>query len=447
LLILMVSAFLVAFAGGDDSARHDAQLLLDTIDALQQTVEDFRCEFEGSVRFQGKVAEAMKVGEDGVYNSYSGVFIWRKGGDIHIENWQRQASQNQIMRESIVVRMAQGQAEQYSRSNDAPLGYAAIKSPKDVKTWFWGMGMIFLVDRMKREVADPTFDPSVSDDEIDGRPLKVLNIALTGVPGSLMYRYWIDMRRSGQVVRQEDYTAGKIMIRRLDIKLAAFKVGNDEVWMPVAGDAVGYSALVDKKPVVMKEPQAFEKISVVGGTMAFNKHLGPDAFTIKYKPGTPVSDSLRRLEYEYGQQSIGTNPTKPEVESKLKELLAKAEEQKSQLVVASVSEGFPLWTWLAWGFGALVLISCVTLWIQGGRADGDETAGEVGSAIGVAHERFAASGKMASRCGTAGLHGPVPRSDAGCRLVRRRPGGANEVRLRRERPVHTAAPRRTPRQV
>ena len=39
--------------------------------------------------------------------------------------------------------------------------------------------------------------------------------------------------------------------------------------------------------------------------MEFNKRPGPEVFTIKYKPGTPISDNLRKLQYEFGQQKIG----------------------------------------------------------------------------------------------------------------------------------------------
>jgi hypothetical protein len=103
----------------------------------------------------------------------------------------------------------------------------------------------------------------------------------------------------------------------------------------------------------------------VGGTMEFNKHPGREVFTIKYKPGTPVSDNLRKLQYEFGQQKIGTKPTKAEAEAMLKEQLAKAEQQKSELVAAAPSRSFDWWTWLTWAFAAAVLgTSLVAFWVQ-----------------------------------------------------------------------------------
>jgi len=366
MLALLLPTVLTVLTVGDDSMRHEAQLLVDTIESLQQPVEDFRCEYEGTIRVRGTVAQAFKLGDDDVLDSYSGVFIWKKGGDTRIEGWHRQAMNNQINRESTAVRIQQQQAEKYSRFNDAGLGASTIDKPARVTTTRSSMGTIFLIDRIKREVANPAFDPSVSEDQIDGRPLKVLAIAITGVPDSLLRRYWIDLRRNGHVVREEIYRGKghRVMAKRLDIKLAPFKIGKSEVWMPVSGESVGYEATVDKKPVVLKQPQAFEKIYVVNGTMEFNRHPGPDVFTIRYKPGTPVSDNLRKLQYEYGQQKVGTNPTKPEVQKMLDEQLAMAHQQKSELVVASNSEGIPWSTWLASGFGALVVISSIVLWVQ-----------------------------------------------------------------------------------
>ena len=59
--------------------------------------------------------------------------------------------------------------------------------------------------------------------------------------------------------------------------------------------------------------------------------------------------------------------TRAEAEKTLKEQVAQAERQKAELVTASPSEGFDWTPWLAWGFGVLVVISSIALWIQRGR--------------------------------------------------------------------------------
>jgi hypothetical protein len=351
----------------DGSAKDEARLLLDTMESLLQPVEDFRCEYEGTLRARGKVAQSVKVREDSVFDSYGGVFIWKKGGDTRIEGWHRQADGNRIRRESTVVRIQDHRAEQHSQFNDQSVGSATISDPKDVRTWLSTMGTIFMLDKIKREIADSALDASVSDDQVDGRPLKVLSISIMGLPDSLLSRYWIDLRRNGHVVRREDYlrgNAGSVVSFRLEVALASFRVDNSEVWMPVSGESVGYAAMGDRVPVVMKAPQVFEKLYVVNGTMEFNKHPGPDVFTIRYRPGTPISDAVRRMQYEFGQQKIGVNPSRSEVEKMLKEQLSEARKQKAELVVADASEGSHWSSWLAWVFGAAAAASLVAFQIQ-----------------------------------------------------------------------------------
>ncbi len=368
MLLMILSIYLTASSGGDGPGTNDARLLIDSIESLQQPVDDFRCEYEGSLRYKGKVAEYTEVGDNGLYESFSGIFVWKRGGDIHSESLHRRVTDNRIARESLVVRMRDHQAEQYHRLNDAPLGYSVIKDPKEINlSQFNCLTSIFLINRLRREVASESFEASVSQDEIEGRPLKVLNIAAKGAPGPLIFRYWVDMRRNGHVVRQYSYVSGNVIAARLDIKLAPFNVGGTEVWMPVYGDKVGYMAIVDKKPVVTKEPTSLETIYIIGSSIEFNKRPGREAFTIKYKLGTPISDNLRKLEYEFGQQKIDLRPSKADAEKMLKEQLAKASKQRSELVVASPSEGFDWASWIAWVFAAVILVSSVVLWIQSRR--------------------------------------------------------------------------------
>ena len=210
-----------------------------------------------------------------------------------------------ILRKSLVVRIREHQAEEYQRENDAPLGVASVKSWREVTSWQPGcLGRINLFDKIKRDFTDEWLDASVNDDQAKGRPLKVLTVALKDVPGSLLFRYWIDLRRSGQVVRMETYAPGKLMDSRMDINLASFNVGDTEMWIPVSGEFVGYAGIENDKPSVAKEPTVLETIYVVGGTMEFNKRPGPEVFTIKYKPGTPISDHLRQMTTEFARRRL-----------------------------------------------------------------------------------------------------------------------------------------------
>jgi hypothetical protein len=367
LLSCMIAMILTVAPGQDHGPKNDARVLIETIESVQQPVEDFRCEFEGTTRFMGKIAELPKDGDNGPHESFSGVFIWKRGGDIHSDSLKRRAVDGRVDQETLVVRAAQRQAEEYYRPNDAAIGHAVIKDPKLVKlSQHDCYASIFLLDTIKRDVTAENHEAWVSDDEIDGRPLKVLNIALrrTNVPNSLIGRYWIDLRRNGHVVRAEGYQSGQRMGGRLDIRLAPFRVGGVEVWMPVHGVRTGYVALVDKKVVVTKDPTSVTTLYVVNGTMEFNKGPGPQVFTIKYKPGTPISDKLRKLQYEFGQQSLQPRPTKADVEGMLNDAIAKADAQKAMLVVAPQGGGLDWMSLMAWGFGAMLAVSSIALLIQ-----------------------------------------------------------------------------------
>jgi len=154
------------------------------------------------------------------------------------------------------------------------------------------------------------------------------------------------------------------MIGRCDIKLEQFHLNGQIFWMPVRGESYSYAIKVDNKPVITKEPTVIECIYVVGGTMEFNKRPGPDTFNLKYKPGTPVSDRLRQMSYEFGRPKISPRPTKVEVQKMLNEQVATAEAQKAELIVVPPSQQTYWLPWVAGGLGAAVLVSLVALQVQ-----------------------------------------------------------------------------------
>lgn len=338
--------------------------LLATIDALQQPIQDFQCECEGSLRFMRELASKPDQGDGEVVETFSGFFVRKYGGDTRSDIFRRRFGQ--IVRDSLVVRMKDQRVERYIRENNSPLGNSTITTPSKFNNMSAGYyGRIFLVDKMRRELGNTEeFTTSVRDDQLEGRPYKVLEVGLTGVPDSLIYRYLIDLRRTGQVVRYETYAPGKVRNGYTDIQLASFKIGDTEVWMPVFSKSVGYAAIKDKRPYVTKEPTSLETLYVVSGTMEFNKHPGDDVFTIQYKLGTPISDQLRKVTYEFGQPTTSNKPSKADAEKMLAEEVAKAEAQRKELVVASSYAGGDSWSWLAWGFGALALVSTVTLYVR-----------------------------------------------------------------------------------
>jgi len=377
-----LALLLVCFIGGDDGrkenpSKREAQSLVDAIESLQQPVDDFRCEFEGAIHLnrQAQKVRKLELRDDGFYESYSGVFIWRRGGDIYIDVYRRRAPGNAIERETLVVRLSERNAETYIRPNEATTGVARLMDPNEVFFSGWrGFPLyLFSIAYLDYVVPVPGTDYWFEDGQIDGQPLRIINVGFFTIPGALSDRYWIDLRRNGHVVRREFFdnhidSSGKpVRTRQTNTKLAPYRVGGNEIWMPVSGQDEWYARGdpdTGKNVVREDDPWWLEKINITDGTMEINKHPGPEVFRIKYKPGTPISDNLRKLQYEYGQQRPPGKPTKAEAEKMLNEQVAKAEEQKSTLVVASTSEGFAWSTWFAWGFGALVVVWSVVLWVQ-----------------------------------------------------------------------------------
>ena len=218
-----------------------------------------------------------------------------------------------------------------------------------------------MLDKLKRLSVDEGWELSVDDQEMDGTPFKLINVFLPGSADSVFQQFWIDLKRNGHIVKHVTYDDKHAVTSRQEITLASFVVGNKKVWMPVAGQTNGYVDLVDHKPVTTREATVVNAIHVVAGTMVFNKKPGPEVFNIKYKLGTPISDNLRQMNYEFGQQKIGAKPTVAVAEKMLGEQVAKANEQKGQLISAAPDQGWEWWFWSTCGLALLVLTSVVAL--------------------------------------------------------------------------------------
>lgn len=351
---------------GQPTGTIDASALVDVLESLQTDVKDFRCSFEGTSYFKSEdVKRQRKLKEDGLYNTFSGIFIWTRTGDTFVNTLHRYEPEGRIMREQIVIRSKKKEAERYLRNNDSPIGRGAIEDPSRVNANVAQcFGQIFLIDQIKRMIGTKGIEACVSEEMIEGQRLTVLSFSFQGL-NQVYQRYWIDLQRGGHVVRYEDYAKGNVLVGRIEIKLASFRIDKRDVWMPVSGVCQGYAALDHgDKPAASKEPTSVEFIYAVAGTMEFNKHPGPETFKISYRPGGPITDNLRKLEYEFGQQKVPARLTQAETKRMLEEQIIKAEEQKAELVVSTSSPGIPWSTWFAIGFGLLVVISSVALWMQ-----------------------------------------------------------------------------------
>ena len=176
------------------------------------------------------------------------------------------------------------------------------------------------------------------------------------------------------MVRVEHYSAKNALSGWLDVELARFKVGDASVWMPVSGESIDLMAKGDGRPVLLKEPQSIMKLRVVDGTIEFNKHPGPEVFTVRSKPGMPRTESFRKLESEYARQQVKLNPGNAMILSKYGVQGASGNDEKDELAVGAAAgagarapDRVRFRTWIAWAMGALVLVCCVGAWIWSRR--------------------------------------------------------------------------------
>ena len=340
--------------------------LIDVLESLQPLLEDFRCEYEGTFHFKGEAAKrSLEVGEGGLSDTFSGVFIWKRDGDTRGSTFHRRGSDGRILREELAVRFTKGEAECYERDNDAPLGKGVIDDPSVVNADQSGcLGGIFFLEGIKRLLASPDFEFKITDDAGGGAALKLLTISFKG-NAQLYQRLWLDLRRGGHMVLRETYAAKGELIEGTDVKLSPVKFGMETIWMPVSGRSEGHSALRGKEPYFPKEVTSVQQIDIVAGTLEFNKRPAPSVFRIDYKPGTLISDRLRKAQAEFGRQVPTRLPSKAETEAILRAQLAEAEAQRSELVAEPPTAfGASLSPWLVGVAGTSALVLSIVVLYQ-----------------------------------------------------------------------------------
>ena len=347
----------------------DGKSLIDLIESLQPQLEDFRCEFEGTEVYKTDEAKKeLKLKEDGLADSFGGVFVWKTNGDTYLSTYHREEPEGKVLHERIAVRVAKHEAERDSGYEDDPVGQGVIDDPDFLTTDRTGsFGSIFLFDKVRRHVSNPNFHCVVSSDSTSGRHLAMLTFSFKNI-GKPYLRYWMDLKRGGHGVREEVYQDGDALQARADVKLASFRVGGADFWMPVSGVLEDHTADKDGKTIYSEEPTSIETVYIIHGTLEFNKHPGPKTFTIAYKPGTPISDNIRKLKSEFGRQKTSPLPTRAEATAMLNEQVRQAEEQRKELLAGSPARDAIAWSsWLIPAFGGAALVGSVVLLIRRGR--------------------------------------------------------------------------------
>jgi hypothetical protein len=346
--------------------QDETDQLLESIEALQGGIEDFRCEFEGKVHvIDPEIRARMKLPIQGLRESYSGQFIWKSPGYAFVSSLHRKMNANRVIRFQLAIDPVAAKSTWHRRDNDAELGEGFIASTREMNTDHEGcIGGLVLIDALRRKAKDESYTSEVGMESYDGAPTTTVSFTMKS-SNELASRYWIDMNHGGCIVRREDYGIGRKLAGRTDVKLQQFKIEQGDIWFPVSSSIIRYVTIRDNQPFISETPVATENIYIVQDTLIFNRRPPRTAFDIAFQPGTPIADSLKKLAYEFGQQQAPPRVTQSEAEEMLKEQLGKAAAQRAELIVSSPSgEPFPWTTVLTFLFGSTALISSILVFLQ-----------------------------------------------------------------------------------
>jgi hypothetical protein len=194
-------------------------------------------------------------------------------------------------------------------------------------------------------------------EEIDGNP--VLRISTEHAPKSrnperAVWRYWIDLKRGGYVVREEVRKGPNLWWRLDGVQLARVKLGTaKEVWFPVRAefDSFLFGTKVQPSPVL------HESYRVVRGTLVFNQGLTDERFSIDWKGHKAETPAFKKTVEEFRSTSksiksrLRTDPAG--VQEEQEERLAEADRQSAQLDASPPSRRGWNWPSVLQGFLAI----------------------------------------------------------------------------------------------
>ncbi|OJW10557.1 MAG: hypothetical protein BGO49_22825 [Planctomycetales bacterium 71-10] len=346
----------------------DPKALIAVMEAMRAAVGDYRCEFEGTEEPAGTERGGRPS------RSYGGTYIWTAAGNLRSDFFEQRAAEGRAVWETVILRGSQGEFTRIVRDNDETVPRSSVEKPNvlgvDMQT---RCGLLDPLDRIKATMTLPSIEGQVDDASWGGRPVKLLVLTTARSPDAprvVAERFWIDLDRSGRVVRSERYLGDKVAAS-WDFELQEFPAGDGRVWMPVAatesnhvGDVIREEG--SSRPVGVEltdEPKRIHKLHVLASTMEINKRPPASTFTPQYKPGTPISDVTRGLKEIYGVRKIADKPSKAEAEAMLADQIAQAERQGQELIAAPTTSSWG-WPWLPMAFAVASAVLAAILVIQ-----------------------------------------------------------------------------------
>ena len=332
----------------------DAESLSRILATIHVPIDDVRFEYEGSYRFLGTKSE-KDLGPEGIVDTFSGRFAWRRDGAVLVDCYHRNSTDGKLTRRSLAI--LKGKAEIYDRPFDQVGGAGVIQEAQSsIILQTSSPGSMFSIAWIRPFLSDPhmymTHEGSV---ELDGRRVELLafaykkpNDAYPTLKNASGFRMWIDLERGGLVLKQERYDGNDTQLAsRMTVEIDRFPLSSSKsVWLPIAYTGSGFVGTDDKNNMIYKNnPTSVEKGYLLKTSVMINSHPGDSVFSVNYKPGTPITDRLKREEFSFGQQKVPKSQSRQQMEEELREAVARADAQSAELKAStSARPRFSDWT-------------------------------------------------------------------------------------------------------
>lgn len=349
-------------------AESDSDDLLRRIEAARPAVEDVYLEYEGQMSFP-TLKDSENTDGQGVYDSYSGVYVARRDGAAIVEITHRYPeNEADVRRETLSIL---GDRFQGYTKSDSTQGSGRIERASVEKLRVMGsIARGFLREQLVEMVSSRGYDVAVKGaEDVEGRSLTRVEVSFRNdVP--ITYTYWLDMDRDAHVVKYEGRNAGNLANRLEVVSLDRFEDGRDRAaWIPTRMVYEAFEGITrETKGTYSSTATNRETFDVRRESVKLGAGFKDDRFTLKFKRGTWVSDDLKNVSYEVGRPAPPRKAPADDadLQAALEEHARLAEAQGDEALASSPERWGRTWSdWLRWGFGILGLVTLGVLGVRG----------------------------------------------------------------------------------
>jgi len=323
------------------------------LEGLHSEIRDFELVCEGEVRDAETAPEELKkIGTPRRQRSFQGSYACRAvDGAAYLDLFEKFFDPRQDDLRSTYAQL-KGRSSEIVRAPDRKS--FAVPEIRQIRTvgafGFPGSPERFIHLRHWRKLGYSTNGLGYECEgweEIDGNP--VLRISIDYAPKAsrrVIWRYWVDLKRGGHVLREEMRKGSDLWWRLDRVQLARIKLGTaKEIWFPVRAefDSFLFGTKVQPSPVL------HESYRVVQGTLVFNRGLSDERFSIEWKGHQAETPAFKKAAEEFkstpklAPSRLRTDPAS--VREDQEKRLAEADRQAAQLDASPPSRRG--WNWNA----------------------------------------------------------------------------------------------------